>query len=203
MAVGDIFQMDIVSSLNGQYAENVLNFEQYTTGASSDPLILASQLIAAYRATCETAYLSCLASDVLIIGYRARRISPLGGNTAFTPTPTLLGTVAGNSYASSAGACLLGQYQDAVTTKFRTGRTFMPSTPTAYIQRNALQSAYVTALTSLVTDLQTAMVSGAYTFYSGIWSRKRTRFYSANGNACLWTFSATVGTQRRRLHPAL
>lgn len=203
MAVGDVFLLDVVSTLGGQYAENVIAMQQYAAGASEDPLVLASQAIAGFRGACEAAFTGCLAADVSIIGYRCRRVAPTGGNTAFTPTPTIVGLAEPPSYASSVGGCILIQYQDYVSSKYRTGRLFMPSTPIGGIEENTLQSGYVAAITALCTALGGAMPSGAYNFSAGVWSRKESRFYGGSASTVVFTYSGKAGTQRRRLKPAL
>lgn len=199
MAAMDIFQLEIASQAAGQFGENVLHFQE-TAGSGTDPLADAEALIDGFTAAIETSYLACFATDFELTAYRAKRVSPMGGPAAITPRTASPGTTTGVSYAASIGACLISNYLESTTSKFRTGRIFMPSSPSLYIEGNAIQSAYVTKLNTFGGNLTTTFGTGSYTWQFGIYSRKYNQWYPITDNPQI---SLRPGQQRRRTKPVI
>lgn len=203
MPTGDIYQLDIVAVASGEYVENVLHCRQVSAGSDTDPRVIAQAIMAGWHTANETAWLACFANDYKLTGYRCKRVNPLGGLHAYQPTPSTSGSVTAVSVASSLGAVLLQGYKSATTNKFRTGRLFLPSAPSAYIQENGLSTAYITAINALLSLLNSVFsATDTSTYYWGTYTPKTDDFYPITG-VPNWYLSGKVGTQRRRLKPAL
>jgi hypothetical protein len=200
MAVDDVYQVEAIYNAAGEYAVNLFHVKEVSAGPT-DPLAAAANVVNGFSAQFLTDILACLSADISVEGFRARRISPTGGPSAALLTPGNVGSVSGVSNCAGIGAVIKMYYQDVITTKWRTGRFTMPSSPIAYIEGNSLQPAYITPLVNFTEDLEEPFdgaTSG--TFQPGTWSKKSGGHFYDGTN---WTISDKVGVQRRRLRPSL
>jgi hypothetical protein len=203
MASGDVYQLTIQSAMGGQISESVLHFEITTPGEETWPGTIAKLLIQAFQAEVQALYLACLGSDTVLRGYIARRISPSGGNSTFIATPDVTGSGPTPSTASSLGAVLLAGYRSAVSGKYRSGRLFLPGAPQTYISENEPSSAYLDAIIALTEELQANISGSGFVWKTVIWSREDSQAYVGVSGYLNWYYSGKLGTQRRRLKPAL
>jgi hypothetical protein len=204
MALLDVFQLNIVSDMGGEYAEQVLHLQCAVDGGTIDPLILAGFVVAGWRTSLEASYLACFAADFTLQGYKCKRINPTGGPT-YPKVVGTVGTVSGVSQSSALGACLLISYMDTTTSKYRTGRSFMPSCPLDFIEENSLSTTYKGFLDTLTNNMEAPLVlSDGSSWNIGVWSKKRLHFYPSTSDAPPnWYYSGKAGVQRRRLRPSL
>lgn len=203
MAVDDVYQLTIQSAMGGQISESVLHFQITIEGAQTWPGSIAHLLIEAFQTSVQSLYLACLGSDTVLRGYIARRISPAGGNSWFVATPDVLGSGPTPSSASSLGAVLLAGYKSTVSGKYRSGRLFLPGAPQVYISENEPTSSYLDAIIALTTELQANISGSGFVWKSVIWSRTDSEAYVGVSGYLNWYYSGKLGTQRRRLRPAL
>jgi hypothetical protein len=203
MAVNDIFELRWQTGMGGQISENVVHYRQLTAGASNISSYLAALLISAFSGSNGAALAGVLGSDVTFNGYICKRVHPTGGNSHFFLYTDTYGSGPSPSTASSLGGVLLAGYKQTSNNKYRVGRLFLPSAPQAWIAENEPTSDYVTAMVNLTTALQTTLVSGSYSWSNVIYSRKHATYYTGIEGVLNWYFSGKLGTQRRRLRPAL
>lgn len=203
MPAGDIYQLEVVATAAGEYVENVMHLRLTGGDLDLDPLQIASDCISAWITGVQDEWMACFSADYGLLGYRCRRVKTTGGPTAFTSTPGIVGGVAGTNDAACIGAVLLNSYQDVPTGKWRSGRIFMPSAPTAWILSNIIQPDYITALIALTLAMQASLSGTEGTdWYTGTYSRMHGSIAPPTG-APNWYISGKVGVQRRRLKPAL
>lgn len=205
MAVNDVFQLDIVGSSAGEYCENILHFKQTVVGTVTTQQLLAYQIIDEWQSVVQAAWLACMPTDYDLTGFRCKRVWPIGGNTAYQALSEIFGEYDATTVASSVNAMLLCGYQDTSSLKFRVGRCFLPGAPESAIAGNAPTSGYLTLLASLASLMNGDLTNTAIgTVWPGIWSPLHHVFYQVNAAPTgQWQVGGKLGTQRRRLKPAL
>jgi hypothetical protein len=202
----DVYQVQIIGENAGEQCENVLHF-QGGVSSSSTPDADALSLISSLQSLVRTAYLTCVCSDYILGGWRAKRVNNTGGPEV-SVVDSASGTYAGTVSSTQQCGLLVGPYYDSgaapppshAKPMWRTTRIFMPTPPSTAIVDNdysSVYSGYLSALCGLLNGPLGITSPGPWQY--GAWSRKETAFYSI---LTLQT-SLLVGTQRRRLHPVI
>lgn len=198
----DVLEFSIVGAVAGEPAEMILHFEGDAANAG-DPVTLAQQAIPAIQTVWQADLMAALPDDFVLAGYKARRVNNTGGPTAALPVAGINGGRGANSVSSGQGPVLILNYFDSVgvPNRWRTGRIFLPGIADGDLVQNVLQAGLEGALTTLLTHVgaSTAADAGGHVWTHKVWSRKNLRVFTINGRIA----SGVIGTQRRRLHPAL
>ncbi len=192
----DVYQLNIVGNAESQYWESVLHFQSGTANASQ-PLTVASHLVAAFIASVQTAFRACLGEDANVVGYRARRVNNTGGPQHLHPITPVPGTYGDDCTVSSIGGVILAYYTQG--TKTRSGRWFLPALPKTAYDNGVYDALYATNTDALITAINGTITSSGDSFNFGVWARKTKVFFPPT----LVMRSAHLGTQRRRLLPVM
>lgn len=200
MAALDVYQLTIAAKCTGQWVNNVLHFQD-VPGSSVDAYQTASDIITTYITSISTAWVSLFASDYQQLGYRCKRVKPLGGPSFTMPTPGVVGNVPDTQALTAAvGSALIFPYSTNGGVKWRTGRIFIPGVPEAYVVENQLTGAYLTALSNYASLLINPMTGADSTYQFGILAKKPTlQFWDAEE----FTISGGLAYQRHRGAPVL
>lgn len=203
MAVGDVYQFTIVSSLGGKVFNNVLHFREIT---ADDTGFAAATLNFGFMGEIMSNYLDLCSDDMTVVGLYTRRVFPAPGVPfAFVPSSNNQGAESSPA-GSTTAAAILTLYTD-LHTKSGRGRVYIPAIPESLTENGLLNIPGFAALDALGIKLQTsfngATSSGSPTVsaYQGtVWSRKLNA-----DNLITHTFAhsnlATI--RRRRMNPGI
>lgn len=192
----DIFALEIIYSVAGEQAANVIHLKSTSSTPGTDPGQDASDIIDEFISSEETGLASILADDVIIAGYRCRRINNGGGNTSVQASGTP-GTYGPNSQAGQTCAVSVLGYSDG--THHKAGRIFWPVTAQSSIIDNVIDAIIVAAIQTLVGDLIAGLTVGAKTWKLCVYSRK----HATPFDVVFKDVSLLVGTIRKRLKPVM
>lgn len=197
----DVVQVQIVGSVAGEPAECVLHF-QYDGTAGNTPTPSVTALVNVLASSFNAIWLAALPDDYQLVGYKAKRVNNTGGPSSAKPTPGAVGTRGATSISSGQGPVIIWNYLDlaADPDRWRTGRTFLPGISEGDLAGNVILPALTTATQAVITFLVAGFVDGDTHHWDFVlWSRKNSIAIMPNSG----TVSGVIGTQRRRLHPAL
>lgn len=192
----DTYQLNVLTSASGQFAENVLHYSKATSAPDTDPFTIAKSIITQWQSHAENDFLACIPNDSNLIGFKCKRINNGGGPTAVVPDGAN-GTFGGSTIITSSAACLLFAYSNG--TRFFAGRLFLPFLGDGAYAGNEPQTGYETAVGVFNTVLGTALTVSGVAYSQVIWSRKHVTAYTITGRE----ISLKVGTQRKRLVPIM
>lgn len=152
MAEGDVYQLNIEATVDGNFVQSVYHF-YVNTDPGLSPFRTAEDVALAFKNTLQSTWLGMLAADYLLLGYNCKRVFDGGGQSFNVATPGAVGSVSGVSDASIMGGIIEGKYMDPLTTKWRSLRSFLPGAPSAFIESSVIQAAYNTAMNAFVAIL--------------------------------------------------
>lgn len=195
----DIYALQLHYEIGPQPGMNVLHFAE-DTEASANPDVGAQGCMAAFDTQIKTLWLDCLPEDVLLIGYKARRVNNGGGPGIVQPIAGEAGTRTGNFSAGAIGPCMIWSYQ-----KFgggwAAGRTFLPGVSEDDIEENSFVAGLIANIQALQAQLLTvpAMTTmmPPLNFEFGIYSPTHDAFSGAEAGHT----SGKPGVQNRRMKP--
>lgn len=191
------YQVVIAGTLAKQSVANVLNFE--LEQGDNDPVQMATALGTALQVAFLDAYVACLPVSYVMTSLKLKRVSLPGGPTVvviFGPTD-FNGQRTGKVSTTSAGPVILAQ--GVRTTKFLTGKIFLPGVSETDIDENVFTGALLTVLNAFIDVLKVPITlagglgEAEYTLYD--------RKLKVNYAATNYKVSLKPGTQRRRLVP--
>lgn len=194
MASGDIYKLDVVGAVDGQYVVNSFAFKT-SAEDGSNPLVIAGDLALEWTTQGQPTWLLCLPSAYVITGIRCKRIATLGGPTYLLPNGSSAGGSSSPMQSPEIGGCLLWVYQPSGTTKWREGRTFMPGCTTLQVSANVLLAGYITALKNFGAAMCTTWVGTHGTYNFGVRYQKPAKGFFQVGE---YVVSGGIGTQRKR-----
>lgn len=197
----DVFEAQIVGACAGEPAECVVHWELNSTEGNS-PTTATTALANLLASSFNPVWLPCLPDDYILFGYKCRRVNNTGGPTSAKPTAGSPGSRGASSVSSGQGPVIVWNYVDTVAmpNRWRTGRTFLPGIAEGDLSGNVLLPALVTAVEALIAFMAAGMIEmGGRTWTHVLWSRKNLVAIPPNAGVV----SGVIGTQRRRLHPAL
>lgn len=192
----DIYALEIIYTLAGEQAANVIHLQSSSSTPATDPGGEADQLIGAFIAACETDLQSLIANDGLIAGYTCRRINNGGGNTAVSVSGQP-GTWSGASTAGQTCAVSVLGYSDG--THHRAGRIFWPVTGQGAILENVIDASIVNGIGTIIGTLMAGLSVAAKTMKLVVYSRK----HAVAFQVVFETVSLLLGTIRKRLKPVM
>lgn len=191
----DVYLLDVIGTTAGEYNECVIAC-QGAMSSSTTPQADAAALISAWTSTVQPLWVSCVATDYSLAGYKARRVNNGGGPTA-SQQQTITGTVSGTSAPPQCAQLLTAPYKPTGG-KWRTGRIFVPSVPESGYTAPNLTPAQLVLLNALAAALIAGFGSTPGPWQVGTWARKTAVFYDG-----LYQASLRIGTIRKRLNPVL
>lgn len=197
----DILQLQLHYEVGPQPGMNVLHFQMVTSAPDPDPDSIAFSCIGGFVTTLESLWMACLPEDVLLLGYRCRRVAPGGGPSVTVLANGIAGTRTGKFSAGSVGPCAVTAYQK-LAGGWAAGRIFLPGVSEDDIEENKFSDPLLAALDDLYEQMLdsptfTGNPNGASYEY-GIYSRTHNSFSGAE----TMTTSGRPGTQRGRLKPS-
>jgi hypothetical protein len=195
----NVYSLAVNGVSAGQFVQNILHF-QFDDAGYSTSQIAAAQLITAWHNARGLTWRQLLPSDYTLKSYSAVKVTGGGGFSSFLPAP---GTTAGQRSGTQSATAI---NPVIVTTPIPFGRgrgkIFLPGVSETDIQDGVYTDAYVTAVTggliTLLDDL-TLAGGGTPTAVYGWLKANGTTFARADK---VW-LSMNVGTQRRRMKPAV
>lgn len=188
MAVGDVYQVDLLYSLRGEKCANVLHYQEDTSPASNPELSLIEAVkddlwTAALRAT--------MSNDCTLQNIRARRVDPsLGGPIMAAVNEA--GSVAQDSLPPNS-AVVMTWYTDHIAPSGR-GRTFWPGVPKTHTDDGVLLESVVSLYDAVGTAMTTAVTEGTGVWLPGVWSESLTLIHPITQ----WVIRPWVHTLRGR-----
>lgn len=191
-----MYELRIVANVSGEYAENVLNFQNLTAG-TSNPIVDAADLVAGWQANIETAWLDALSSDYKLMGYYCRQILPSVSAAYQQPEAALPGTYSAGLTTSGQGPVILSSYENYAG-KFKTGKIFLAGCPNGGVADNIIVPEYLANLATLCGLLNAAFGTSPYSWQYCIYEK------TAPGYAWdpqLIQPGYIIGTQRARMRP--
>jgi len=191
----DVLQLVIAGRVAGQFWESVQHY-QSNVDTGPNPVGLATNLIAGWRANVEGAFADCLATDADIIGYKAKRVNNGGGPVVMTPIAAFSGSFTGTSATSATAGVVITAYQHLM--KWHAGRWFLPALSEDALDGNEFDASYIGVVNAFIAA-NVSFASGGKTFSSGVWSRKFALFFTGAYQG----LSQKPGIQKRRLLPSL
>jgi hypothetical protein len=199
----DVMQFHVVGSVAGEPTEIISAFITDNAAHAPDPTLSAAALIVIWQTNNEANLMAALPDDYVLHGYKARRINNTGGPTAVLPVPGVNGGRGANSVSSGQGPVVLIDYFDnvGVPNRWRTGRMFLPGIAAGDLVENVIQAALTAAVQTFIDTVKqaTGADGNGDNWTPVIWSRKHSQTFAPMA----WGQSGVIGTQRRRLHPAL
>jgi hypothetical protein len=192
----DIIQLSAFMVLGGQPAQNVWHFRG-AVAPDPNPDTEAQKCINGWRGTIETAWLLCMPGDVVVHGYKARRVNNGGGPTVILPTPGVVGSRTPGFSAGAIGPCLIWGY--STLTRWRAGRTFVCGVAEDDIEENVFGAGIIGACDALI-----ALMLGTPAFTDGGVAFKFTIYQRGAALASdveTGTVSGKPGVQNRRMKP--
>jgi hypothetical protein len=202
MPANDIYQLNVIGSVGKQYVENVLHYNVTAPPMPDDELVTAAAIITAWVGSVQSSYLACLPTDYLLAGYKCKRIKPVGGNTIVQVDGVSVGTQTGASVTSGQAPLFAFPVANAGLPhrQYNTAKLFLPAMTAGTVLGDIIIPAFLTAMGSFITQVIASLALGGtgsvqYGSYSkGLGTLKTITVGSP---------SLTLGTQRRRLRPAL
>jgi hypothetical protein len=192
----DVYQLEIGMQGAGRIWENVLHF-QGNLANSTSPETDAGALIASFISGMEASFLSMMATDVLILGYRAKRVNNTGGPSTVTiRSGTTLGTFTGTIDNTRDTASIEADYYFAAGTppRWRAGGIRVGGLADGAMNDNVWAGAFQTAAAAFISDLISDASASPGPWESGIWSTKASIFYPSDN----WELSPRMGGMKRR-----
>lgn len=196
----DVFQVNVIGSVAGEYVENVWHFVS-TAINSATPGADAEAMLNALQGSVQTLYLDCLPTDFELGGYKAKRVNNTGGPTAVLLAAGAPGTGGAPSVVSGEGGLITFGYFSSLSAKarWRTTRIFTPGVYLGAIVGNVLSGPYLTALQSFGDALFSSFAGGGATYQYCAYQRTTGHAYAVNSPQV----SSLIGTQRRRYKPSI
>lgn len=187
MAVGDLFQLNVVGKVHGQTTVNTFYY-RIKVQAAGDP---RQKLIDCWIAGCHTDYVACLSSEWTTDHFEAAGLQPvLPKVDFFDATP---GAVAGVCLPSSVAAVM----RRKTLTPGRTGRgrVYLPAIPNSFEDDSKIAVAAQPTYTALGLSLGLDIVDAGWTFTPQHVRRKP----ALQGlDIDRWTLDSIMRNQRRR-----
>jgi hypothetical protein len=202
MPIGDIYQLNIVGSVGKQYVENVLFFAVTTADVPDTPTVTAQDLITAFVGNVQISYLACLPTDYLLGGYKCKRVAPTGSNSIAQIDGVSAGTAGGLSVTSGQAPLCVFPEQTVGNPKrnYNTAKLFIPAMTAGTVIGDIIQPAFIAALRAFIAALVAPFpLGGGGEVAYGLYTRSNKSIVDIGDG----TVSFTLGTQRRRLRPAL
>lgn len=151
MAINDVYQLSVDSTLFGVAMTNVHLFQQTTPDGVDPPAV---DLIEAFQADIKTSLLACVTDDFALVGFRAIRVFP-GATQVVTQNDSSAGTILGE--ACPANVAGLSSFYAMNGAKRLVGRSFQSgiqeSSVVAGLLDSALRVLFVTYLTNLIITI--------------------------------------------------
>lgn len=196
----DVYQLQIIASVAGEFVENVLNFVS-TELDGANPGASAAAFLLEWQADNQVAWLAAVSSDYELGGYKAKRVNNTGGPEAVLLAGGAAGTFPSPSAVSGLGAVLTAAYLDTVPPpgKYRRTRIFVPGLPIDGWAEGAIQPALRTALETLATQIAAPVAAGGQTYQYCAYSRATASVFTTGTPA----ISIKLGAQRRRYKPVI
>jgi len=163
MAVGDIYEVVLVTIVNGQRAINVQHWRE-TTACTDD--IPAKSVCAMWEDVMMPLYLDCLSNEAALSCIYARRIRPTP-HIPFQIVQSLTPGVIDSHAAPSNAAAIITQYTASMTRSGR-GRQFITGIPESRITDGLMDSTEITDLETYADGLQGVQAAPAP--FDGEWT---------------------------------
>lgn len=197
----DIYQIQLHHRVGPQPGMCVMHFAE-DTDSSPNPDVGAQGCIAAWDTVIKPLWLPCIPEDVVLIGYKARRVNNGGGPGIVHPITGGEGERTGNFSAGAIGPTLVWAYQK-LAGGWAAGRNFVPGVSEDDIEENTFVAALITNLQALIEQLLTipAMTTAVppLNFEFGIYSSTHDSFSGAEAGS----ISGKPGVMNRRMKPTL
>ena len=196
----DVFQVNVIGSVAGEYVENVWHFVS-SVANSGTPGADAEAMLNALQTSVQTPYLDCLSDDFELGGYKSKRVNNTGGPTAVLLAAGAPGTGGAPSVVSGEGGLITFGYFSSLSAKprWRTTRIFTPGVYLGAIVGNVLSAPYLARLQVFADALNTGFAAGGATYLYCGYQRASGHPYTVNAPQV----SSLIGTQRRRYKPSI
>ena len=190
------YSLILSHTVGGQFAQNVFHY-QFDDAGFTTTKAAAFALQAAWDTANRTNWRAILPSPTTLVSYKGSCVSSPGGFDAFTPVTGAAGGTRGALSVSGVAPCIIHY---PVNLSLGRGRTFLPGLAEADCLSGIYQSAFRTAVQTVLTTLfdpLTLTGGGGPTATFGYFRRPQ-KVFVALVNSIL---SENVGTQRRRMWP--
>lgn len=179
----------------GQFAQNVFHY-QFDDATFPTSQQAAGDLITKWDTANRTILRSVLSSSVLIVGYKAGRVSSAGGFESHATVSTVnAGTRSAGISAQGLAPCFIHY---PVNLSLGRGRTFLPGISEVDIESGIFTSSFVTAAqTAAGTMFDPLTMTGGGQATFGYFRQPQKVFVAIPESR----LSMNLGTQRRRMRP--
>jgi len=179
----------------GKRGENVMHFTPVSSPSSTDPFVIAKDLITALELSLIGDLLACVSTTVTLSAISAKKVNNGGGPT-YTSINGSPGTRSGNEMTGAVAANLafipsVGPYLRKL------GRIFIGGLVETDVIGDVIQSALQVLINQVITDLQGSFV-GTYATYVVTLYDRSTDIATAISDFVL---RPTISALRRRLRP--
>lgn len=195
MVAGDIIQLVVQGSLEGQLTNNVLNYKVMESAGAGATLL---EFTTAWAAAVKADWLDAVSLEWEMVALRAQVVLPV----KLDPFIELMGgadvgTVAGDSLPSFNAAVI--SWRTGIASRKKRGRTYIAGIPESGTTKSLLTAGEVGLLQNLKDALLAEVVAGAGGNTANL--RLIVRSLSGGGETVITTgeVRSTVYTQRRRL----
>jgi len=176
----------------GAWMQNEMYY-LFDNGAATDPWTVAKNLCNDWYSHNAVSWLGCMPASYGMQWLSAIRVSAGGGKTWLREFPggTVLGTL--GTHPSSLSTAPIIKLFPAMGVNTQ-GRLFLPAPGEGYLVDNVYQSAYISAVNTLIGNIVSFTVSGR-TWALGIHSPKLANTYSVSA-AALGSIIGNIGRRR-------
>lgn len=179
----------------GNFSENILHF-QSSEASTFSKLAYANEIITAWLANIQAAFLACLGNDYVVNIIDCKAVNGGGGPTA----NQIVNGAGGFGSGSSSSALAANLVIFTAAPNNRQGHVYIPGVPTSGIDSDVLQTDYVSVLNDLGALLIVPMTGahGSNITY-GVYTRKTDSFHAA----LTWDVRSKVTAFNQRLRPVV